>query len=378
MMLNGAWPTQTNIGRVLRDIGQYGSALSKCEEALEGLQEQLGKDHPSVIAAEFCRGTIFELQGRFREALDLYVEIASKEEQSGPDHLETLKMKCFIGSVTAKLGRYEAARQLYEQVEKKLPELPELPKLPNLPDCLGPGHLVKLMVSHGKADILEQRGQYDGALVLYKDVCSTWEKSRLKKHPEHYRAVHGKGKVYIQMGEYEVGQKFLKDAIDGWTAIFNGPDHPLIFMALEDQGNALLQRGALCEAQALCRQALDGCEKMLGDRHPQTCRAKASLSAVLSKQGLWEEASERCREALRGLQVELGNEHLWTLGTMRILAGIMWGRYRYWEACRLSIAAEAGRRKVLAAPSREGAIFVWLLRQYAVVAWLGVALAVLL
>lgn len=338
MMANNAWPTQTNIARVLRDVGKYDAAFRNCDEALQGLQKESG-DPAFVTVAEFCKATILERQGKFEEARALYSKIALEEERvSGPDDLDTLETRCFIYSATAKQGRYEEALQQYEQIETKLQ---------NLPDD-GKPLLVKLWASHGKADVLEQLGRCDDALALYEQVCLIRERLQLKEHPEYHRAVHGTGRVCVRDGKYEEGLKHFQDAIDGWNIAFDSPNHPLIFMALEDMGNARLQQGgSLGEAHSLCRQALNGCQKMLRELHPQTSRAKVSLSAVLSEQNRLKEASEMCAAGLRGLQAELGDNHPWTMGAKRTLASIMWKRHRYWEAYRLGKGLAAASSRAL-------------------------------
>jgi hypothetical protein len=212
--------------------------------------------------------------------------------------------------------------------------------------------LVKLLADHGKADVLAPLGECGGALALYQNVCSKREKWKLNKHPEYYRAVHGRGKACFQMGKQDKGLAFLQDAIDGWRCIFRSQDHPLIFTALEDKGSALRQQGgpeSLREAEARCVEALEGCQRLLPPDDPQTFRVKVSLGAVLYDQGRLLEAPKLCSVGLRGLQDKLGDDHPWTRQAGRTLVAIVWRRRRYGDVCRLSVVAAGGPRGVLAA-----------------------------
>ena len=323
-MISDAWRTRTNIARVLRDKGEYDAALVECEEALAALQEASNGDPDFVTAAEFCKATILELQGRYGEALELYHEVALKdEEQLGPNHVGTLKTKCFICSATAKHGEYDDALVLYEEIEAELSGLSESKRLS-----------LELLVLHGMADVLEHQTTADKADTpehfeqcqratrLY-DTILTKRKAKNLKDVEYYRALHGKGRVCIRMGENEEGKKLFLAAINGWKGMFGSWDHPLILMALEDRGKEILQRGVgLRQAHLLCLQALRGCEGKLRTGHPQTCRARMGLGAVLLKQDKLKEASEVYAASLQELQAEFGDDHPWTKEVRDIITGM--------------------------------------------------------
>ncbi|KAK4113337.1 TPR-like protein [Canariomyces notabilis] len=342
-MMGDAWPTQINITRVLRDIGQYDAAFIRCEEALEELQKNPDIDRRFVSVAKFCKATILELQGRYEEALQLYAErFREEEEQPKPDLVEILKMRCFFGSTTTKQSRYQDALQIYNDIEEEVQKLDKSGR-----------SIVELLAMRGKADVYLQLGRYDDALKLYQTVCSIKETSQLKD-PEYYYTVYGKGRAYIEMRKFDEGLGFLQDAINGWKLIFDTADHPYIFMAMEHMGLGLLRRGEALDnrkAHSLCKQALEGCEKMLRDGHPQTCQARASLGAVLAEQNRLNEASNVYAASLRERRAEFGDYHPSTLEVRRLLADILWRRHRYWKVWWMSVTGPGGRGKALAASS---------------------------
>ncbi|KAK0617649.1 hypothetical protein B0T14DRAFT_498628 [Immersiella caudata] len=105
-MTGNAWCTKTNVARVLRDMGQYDAALAECDKALGCLRQDPDVDPSFITVAEFCKGTILELQERPSEALVLYERVALEEEDSyGANHSETLKTKCSVYGATAKRGQ---------------------------------------------------------------------------------------------------------------------------------------------------------------------------------------------------------------------------------------------------------------------------------
>lgn len=267
-MVKGALPTQTNIARVQRDVGKYREALNCCETALQGLERNnLDEDHVYVLAAKLCKASIYELQGRYEEALELYHQVRKGREKVSEDHPEALRARCFIASVTAKLGRYEEALNLYSVVEERLQV------------AVGPNHPFILMAVLGKGDILEELGQHDEAFEHYQRVYGTRQEIHNNQQPEAILALYGIAKVRVGKRDFEGGIECFKDAIKKWKDLFKSDNHPLIYKGLEDLGNAYMEIGKAKEAETFCRQALKGCREILGDEHPQTYKAQASFSA---------------------------------------------------------------------------------------------------
>ena len=84
---------------------------------------------------------------------------------------------------------------------------------------------------------------------------------------------------------------------------------------------ALLQaQGKLGEAEPLCREALDGCRRTLGDSHPNTLTSIGNLAALLLEQGKLAEAGPLFRESLDGHRRVLGDAHPNTRSAERRLA----------------------------------------------------------
>jgi tetratricopeptide (TPR) repeat protein len=238
---------------------------------------------------------------------------------SGVHQFESLRTQCYICSATGKKGGHADALYMCGEIEAELKNLGKQERL-----------LITLLVKHGKADIFEHRAKHSEpgdpkrsgwcqrALKLYGDV----KKARGLENAEYYRAIHGRGRVHIHLGEYEMGEERFLEAILGWKRI-GCVDHPFIFMALEDRGNAMLQGGEALElAHRLCSEALQGCGKSLRSGHPQTRRARMNLGAVLLERGSLDKALELYSTSLRELQGEFGDKHAWTREVRDILRNL--------------------------------------------------------
>ncbi|KAK1838138.1 TPR domain protein (kinesin light chain) [Colletotrichum chrysophilum] len=77
------------------------------------------------------------------------------------------------------------------------------------------------------------------------------------------------------------------------------------------------------------RQALDGCEKVLGKEHPNTLTSVNNLASVLQYQGKYEEAEQMNRQALDGYEKVLGKEHPNTLTSVDNLASVLRYQAKY-------------------------------------------------
>lgn len=94
----------------------------------------------------------------------------------------------------------------------------------------------------------------------------------------------------------------------------------------------------LGEAESLCKQAIEGRRKTLGDHHPDTLRSNGTLSAILRGK----EGRENVEEAARILEAKLaqerkgiGEEHHDTIETMGNLACTLYILGKLDEAERL-------------------------------------------
>ena len=86
---------------------------------------------------------------------------------------------------------------------------------------------------------------------------------------------------------------------------------------MNEYRDALLleEKGDLAAAAPLCREALDGLRKTLGNRHPRTLSAVANLGTLLDEKGDLTAAEPLLREALEGRRETLGDRHPSTLNS---------------------------------------------------------------
>ncbi|KAF5235111.1 hypothetical protein FAUST_7283 [Fusarium austroamericanum] len=111
--------------------GEYKTAETMYQRALQARQKVLGPEHPDTLASIGHLGLILESLGRYEEAELMHRrDLEGSEKVLGPEHPDTLTGINNLGSALASLGRYEDAavmhRRALEAREKVLgPEHPD-------------------------------------------------------------------------------------------------------------------------------------------------------------------------------------------------------------------------------------------------------------
>jgi tetratricopeptide (TPR) repeat protein len=100
------------------------------------------------------------------------------------------------------------------------------------------------------------------------------------------------------------------------------------------------------DAEVLCRRALQGCERTLGNEHPCTLTATINLADIYENKGQLLAAESLCQRALDGCLQSLGQDHASTVSMLDQLGSL------YFRQGRLS-DAEAVMKRVLGIRERE-------------------------
>jgi tetratricopeptide (TPR) repeat protein len=126
-----------------------------------------------------------------------------------------------------------------------------------------------------------------------------------------------------------------------------GLEHPDTIRASANLASTLRSQGRWDEAEALQREVLTKLQKVLGLEHPDTIQASANLGSTLRSQGKWNEAEVGQREVLTKLQKTPGPEHPDTIRASANLASTLWSRGKWNEAEALQREVLAMRQKIL-------------------------------
>ena len=153
---------------------------------------------------------------------------------------------------------------------------------------------------------------------------------------------------YMQtaLGKYDEAERLNWRALEGCEKKL-GEQHPNTLMSVSNLALVLWAQGKYDKAEMLNRRALEEREKELGEQHPDTLTIVNNLASVLQDQGKYEEAERLDRRALEGREEKLGEQHPDTLMSVNNLASVLWAQGKYEEAEKLNRQALEGREKKL-------------------------------
>ena len=140
------------------------------------------------------------------------------------------------------------------------------------------------------------KGDYEGAEVLYRHALAGREKALGADHPQTLDSIHSLGILLMNKGDYEGAEELYRQALAGYEKAL-GADHPDTLASLNNLGILLKNKGDYQGAEEVCRRALAGREKALGAEHPDTLMSLNNLAGILIKLSRTTESVSLLREA---------------------------------------------------------------------------------
>ena len=114
------------------------------------------------------------------------------EATLGPKHIEVAEILNSMGLVLQKRGDYDEAQMLYERAIKIIR------------DTFGPNqeHYKLGIYYNNLADLDRERSNYDEALRIYRRAFTIIEKTLGPEHSEAAEILHNIGQVQLQLGQF--------------------------------------------------------------------------------------------------------------------------------------------------------------------------------
>jgi hypothetical protein len=220
---------------------------------------------------------------------------------------------------------------------------------------LGDEHPDTLAATNDLAQMLQDRGDLDGAEPLYREALAAQRRVLGAAHPNTLITISNLGLLLQARGNRADAEPLLREALAA-AELAHGTAHPHRMTALTNLGALLFEQAKLAEAAPMLREALAGFRSAYGDAHASTRSAASWLAAVLRAQGedaaaaATDNAAPLLREALAAQRIDEGDGSTETLKSARNLADLLFslgGAENVAEAAVLADEALVGLRRNL-------------------------------
>jgi len=161
---------------------------------------------------------------------------------------------------------------------------------------LPPDHPLVLEAESALGLVLQEKGDYAGALALQEEVVDRY-RGVSPGSAELSGAISDMANTHFYAGEYDAADSLNRLGLEIDRRLY-GPDHPNVADGLINLGAVQFQRGRYDLAEARYREALSIMESYYGPDHPETASALTVLGRALNYQGKTEEALGYLRRAL--------------------------------------------------------------------------------
>jgi tetratricopeptide (TPR) repeat protein len=228
-----------------RGLGSYRESEKTALACMEMRRKAVGADHPDTVKAYFSSGCSMQCQERFEESADVFIDVIKVcKKRIGEHHAYTYTASYFLAESLKGLGEYEQAKELHELV------------LVGRKEALRNNHPDVLTSQVGLASVLLILGQSRRAEELTIQVYGILKKEgRITKEraPIAWMCMSNMAKIYA---ERAVTSRTELDKQSQWK-----------------------------EAIKWGQRLVEGQERIIGSKHPETIKASQQLMGYLHASG---------------------------------------------------------------------------------------------
>jgi serine/threonine protein kinase/tetratricopeptide (TPR) repeat protein len=299
------------LGNLLAGMGRLKEAEPLLRQALAGSRALSGDDAPLREELEINLGDLLTERGALDEAGRLLREaLASQRQRLSPTHPDLAQTFKRLATVAVRQGDYPQAETL----------LREAVQINEAAGLRGMAVLLENLVDLG--EVLQAEGRDDEAREFYARAEKPCRRALLMHRKmmgdDHLMTITlmtDLGAVTAALGDLDEAERWLRLALSGTEKLAMLDEHDTLRarnnlgLARHSLGVILLERGALDEAEAMFRAALDIRRDAVGSRRLELAETLAYLADVRQQRGDPAEAGQLRREALAIRRSMLAENH---------------------------------------------------------------------
>lgn len=289
--------------RALRDLAltiAYDSRFAESEEltrkVLDLETETLGENDPETLTTTNNLALVVKAQGHFADALPLFERVAAIRRRTlGIADRTTLISLSNLAMLLRSLGQTERAERLMREVVAA-----ERQHHPGDPEAL---------ISLDQLGmVLTAAGKTDEAIACHREALEGMRRVFGPNHPDTLTTSQSLARALLDAGDSQQAEALMRDTLDRLHQTLGHSELRAIFTG-RDLARCLHAEGHLDEAEAQFRRTIADARTVLPEGSPQLDDIICGLAAVLIDQGTTEAADTILRPAVERLRANLGDEH---------------------------------------------------------------------
>jgi len=224
---------RSNLGTVLSDLGDYQGAREQFQAALESAIRNFGENHPAAAISRSNLGLVLRYLGDYQGAKEqLQAALASDLRNFGENHPNVARVRSNLGTVLLSLEDYQGAK---EQLEAALESA-----IRNF----GENHPTVAISRSNLGGVLRSLGDYQGAKEQLETALESDLRNFGENHPKIAKRYHNLGLVYLDMVDLKLALFYLEEAYKIRNRLL-GEKHPHTIKVAESIMEAKLRRDSL-------------------------------------------------------------------------------------------------------------------------------------
>jgi CHAT domain-containing protein/tetratricopeptide (TPR) repeat protein len=319
----------------LYDAGNYPAALVEAQKVEAMAKARFGVNHFNYGAALNNLAMVYNGQGKYADAEELYKRaLATYEKSRSASQAAVASTLNNLANVYDQQGRYTEAEGLHRRA------------LAIREKALGQDHPSVAQSLDNLANVYKEQGKYADTEALYKRALAIKEKALGADHPDVANTLNNLAVVHYFQGRYADAEQLYKRALAIQEKVL-GASHRNVANTLDNLALVYKEQGRYADAEGLQRRALTIREKALGANHPDVAISLLNLANVSEDQHRHADAEGLYRRALAIQDKALGQDHPDVAWTLNNLAAVYNNEGKYTDAEGLYQRALAIREKAL-------------------------------
>lgn len=311
--------TQTELGDVLFDLGEYAQAESLFHASLRIRRAAYG-EHEAVAEALTNHAMALQALGDHDEAESLYrASLAMKRDLLGEQHPEIATTLSTLAWVLSEKSEFEEAEQLYRE------------SLAMRRAVYADGHPRIAIGLNNLATLLRDQQRYDEAESLIREALDINRAALGPRHDHVVSNLNLLASILRGQQRYDDAESVFEEVVALRRETL-GPNHPNLSITLDSYAALMKAKGDFARAEELEREAIAIARRVYGDVHYAIALTTGKLASILRESGKAEQALPLYRESVAVYEQVLPADHPYAAVARANLGDCLTELARYQEA----------------------------------------------